>query len=77
MDNFAHGMEKSPTLPCVHPLLLSLAGEYDESEESEYNPNISSIDENDLRALRSNFYTPAESLPTLDIHFCAENGVTQ
>lgn len=66
-------MKKGLADPRVHPLFLSLAGAYDESEDT---PNISSVHEEDSRIFRSNYYTPAKNLPPLDIHFCGKNGVT-
>ena len=78
MDYFANALtsatRKGLTNPRVHPLFLSLAGAYDESEDT---PNISSVHEKDPRIFRSNYYTPAKNLPPLDIHFCGKNGVTK
>jgi hypothetical protein len=55
----------------VHPLLLSLT---ETISASETNPDISTISENDKRALRSNFYTSPNTLPPLEIHFSGQNG---
>ena len=55
----------------VHPLLLSLTAAISASET---NPDISTISENDERALRSNYYTPPDTLPPLEIHLSGQNG---
>ncbi len=55
----------------IHPLLLSLTKTINASE---INPDISSISENDERALRSDFYTSPSTFPLLDIHFSGKNG---
>lgn len=55
----------------VHPLLLSLT---ETISASETNPDISTISENDERALRSNHYTSPNALPPLEIHFSGQNG---
>jgi hypothetical protein len=55
----------------VHPLILSLT---ETINASETNPDIKTISENDERALRSNFYTPHNAFPPLEIHFSGQNG---
>jgi hypothetical protein len=55
----------------VHPLLLSLT---EAVNASETNPDISTISENDERALRSNFYTSPSEMPPLEIHSSGQNG---
>jgi hypothetical protein len=57
----------------VHPLLLSLTQTINESET---NPNISAISENDERALSSSHYTSPSKLPPLEIHFSGQNGLS-
>lgn len=42
--------------------------------EDEMSPDISSVSEDDPRALRSNYYTSPGDLPPLDIHFSGKNG---
>jgi hypothetical protein len=37
-------------------------------------PNLSSVSEDDPRALSNKFYTPPGELPPLDIHFPGQNG---
>ncbi len=55
----------------VHPLLVSLSEAVHASASS---PDISSISENDERALRSNFYTSPSEMPPLEIHSSGQNG---
>jgi len=43
-------------------------------EEAEMSPNISGISEDDPRVLRSNFYSPPESFPPLEIHISGQSG---
>ena len=42
----------------------------------ETNPDISTISENDERALRSNYYTPPDTLLPLEIHLLGQNGMS-
>jgi hypothetical protein len=62
---------KRGSAPRIHPLLLSLSEVYTESDES---PKISTIAEDDPKALRSNYYTPPSELPPLDIHVPGQDG---
>lgn len=50
---------------------MSLAAAYDESYES---PKISTISEDDPRALSNNHYAQLIEFPPLDIHFPGQNG---
>jgi len=54
----------------VHPLLLSLTATINESET---NPDVKKISENDERALQSSFYTPPSAFPPLETHFSGKN----
>ena len=63
-----------PPYPHFYPLLCSLS---EAMKKSETAINISLISEDDPRALRSNFYTSPNELPSLDILFDDENGVAQ
>lgn len=71
MNYFLDAQTRNFAPPRVHPLLLSLAAEYDKSNAS---PNIGSIYEDDPRALISNYYSSPRDLPPLDIHFSGQNG---
>jgi hypothetical protein len=72
MNIFNEACKKKPNhFVRVHPLLLSLS---ETIHASETNPDINAISENDERALRSNYYTPPDSLPPLKIHFSGQNG---
>jgi hypothetical protein len=73
MNYYANAKQTCPEAPHVHPLLLSLTEAYSESESA---PNISSVSEDDPRALRSNHYTSPSDLPPLDIHFRGKNGAS-
>jgi hypothetical protein len=55
----------------VHPLLLSLT---EIIKASHTNPDISTISENDERALKSKLYTLPSIFPPLEIHFPGQNG---
>src|SRR5713101_3209995 len=57
----------------VHPLLVSLS---EAVHASAVDPYISSISENDKRALRSNFYTLPSKMPPLEIHSSGQNGLS-
>ena len=72
MNHFERVSRRGPSCPRFHPLLLSLSKAFNESETA---PNISSISEDDPRALRGNYYTSPNDLPSLDIH--DENGAAQ
>ena len=61
----------SPMSSC-HPLLISLAEAINESRTA---PNISSVSENDPRALRSNYYTSLDEPPLLNMPFDDETSV--
>ena len=74
MNFFNNAHKLNPNLMIrIHPLLLSLSETIDESET---NPKINSISENDGRALRSNFYTSPGTFPLLEIHFSGHNGLS-
>lgn len=74
MDFYASACNSSSNLTVrVHPLLLSLSSAFDASEK---NPDLSTVSENDERALRSNFYTSPSALPPLEIHFSGQNGLS-
>ncbi|KAF8262958.1 hypothetical protein EI94DRAFT_1704378 [Lactarius quietus] len=60
--------------PHIHLLFLSLTDVISQTRNS---PDISTVSENDPRALRSNYYTAPSDLPLLDIHFNGQNGATQ
>jgi hypothetical protein len=71
MKFFTAASKRNPGLKIrVHPLLLSLTATIDESET---NPDIQAISENDERALNSDFYTPHSEFPPLEIHFSSQN----
>jgi hypothetical protein len=55
----------------VHPLLLSLTATI---HASETDPDISTISENDERALATGFYISPSELPPLEIHFLGRCG---
>jgi hypothetical protein len=55
----------------THPLLVSLGETVDANEE---NPDISTISENDKRAVGNRFYTCPSKLPPLEIHFSGQSG---
>jgi hypothetical protein len=55
----------------VHPILLSLEKTIDASETD---PDISTISENDARAVGSGYYTSPSALPPLEIHISGQNG---
>jgi hypothetical protein len=74
MNRFATLKRKGLPIPRIHPLWLSLTATYYESETA---PNISSVCEDDPRALRSNHYISPNDLPPLDIHFKGEDGAAQ
>jgi hypothetical protein len=59
-----------PPFPRFHPLLLSLSEAFNKSGTA---PDISSVSEDDPRAVRSNYYTPPNDLPPLDIPFDDKN----
>jgi hypothetical protein len=61
-------------IPRIHPLLISLTEAFNESKTA---PDISSVCEDDMRAVRSNYYTPPNLLPSLDIDFHGEHGAAQ
>ena len=71
MNYFANISREHHPCPRVHPLLISLAEAINESHTA---PNISSVSENDPRALRSNYYTSPDELPSLDMPFDDETG---
>jgi hypothetical protein len=74
MNFFANTCEKNPEHKIrTHPLLLSLTKVIDESET---NPNISAVSENDKRVLGSKFYTSPTEFPPLEIHFLGQNGLS-
>jgi hypothetical protein len=74
MNFYADSCKKSPDLTIrAHPILLSLAETINVSER---NPDLSTISENDERALRSQYYTPPSALPPLEIHFPGQNGLS-
>ena len=62
---------KSNLMIHIHPLLFSLS---ETINESETNPMINNISENDRKALRSSFYTSPGAFPPLGIHFSGQNG---
>ena len=65
--NYFHAVSRGcPRVPHVHPPFLSIAAAYNESSE---NPNISSVSEDNPRALRSNYYTSPNDVPPLDMNF--------
>jgi hypothetical protein len=66
----AHSRNSNSTIR-VHPLLLSLTETIDASET---NPDISTISENDERALGNRFYTSPSGLPPLEMHFSGQCG---
>ncbi|KAF8272285.1 hypothetical protein EI94DRAFT_1697623 [Lactarius quietus] len=70
MVYFTDAISRSGTRPCVHPLFLSLTEVISQIGNS---PDISTVSENDPRALRSNYYTAPSDLPPLDIHFNGQN----
>ncbi|KAF8257954.1 hypothetical protein EI94DRAFT_1708451 [Lactarius quietus] len=74
MVYFTDTISRSGTHPHVHPLFLSLTEVISQTGNS---PDISTVSENDPRALRSNYYTAPSDLPPLDIHFNGQNGATQ
>jgi hypothetical protein len=72
MNFYAETHDRNPNLTIrIHPLLLSLSETINVSETS---PDISTISENDERALRSNLYTSPGAFPPLEIHFSGQNG---
>ncbi|KAF8262943.1 hypothetical protein EI94DRAFT_1704366 [Lactarius quietus] len=71
---FTNAIDRSEIHPCVHLLFLSLTKAISKSGNA---PDISSVSENDPRALRSNYYTAPSDLPLLDIHFNGQNGMTK
>ena len=71
MNYYVQAKERSDQRVRAHPLLLSLTAVYEESDNA---PNINSVSEEDVRAHRSNYYTPLNELPLLDIHFNGQNG---
>ena len=72
MNYYVQAKERSDQHVRAHPLLLSLTAVYEESDNA---PNISSVSEEDVRAQRSNYYTPLNELPPLDIYFNDQNGM--
>jgi hypothetical protein len=74
MNHFSTVKREGLPTPCVHLLWLSLSAVYHKSDTA---PNISSVSEDDPRALRSNFYTSPDSLPPLDINFNGKGGAAQ
>jgi len=58
--------------PHVHPLLLSLALMFKDSETS---LNLSSVSEDNPKVLSSIYYALPKDLPLLDIHLPGQNGV--
>jgi hypothetical protein len=72
MNLYVQAKERNDQRVRAHPLLLSLTAVYQESDNA---PNISSVSEEDVRAQRSNYYTPLNELPQLDIHFNGQNGM--
>ena len=71
MNYFVNANTRSPTPPRVHPLLLSLALMFKESETS---PNLSSVSEDNPKVLSSIYYASPKDLPPLDIHLPGQNG---
>jgi hypothetical protein len=71
MNYFCDVQNKRP-IPRVHPLLLSLAEVFKESEVS---PDIGSISEDDPRVLGSEYFTSPSKFPPLDMHLSGQNGV--
>ncbi|KAF8274188.1 hypothetical protein EI94DRAFT_1696131 [Lactarius quietus] len=74
MVYFTNAISRSRMHPHIHLLFLSLTEAISQTGNS---PDISTVSENDPRALRSNYYTAPSILPPLDIHFNGQNGVTQ
>ncbi|KAF8267159.1 hypothetical protein EI94DRAFT_1701191 [Lactarius quietus] len=74
MMYFTDAIDRSGIHPHMHPLFLSLTEVISKSGNA---PDISSVSENDLRALRSNYYTAPSDLPPLDIHFNGQNASCQ
>ncbi|KAF8262980.1 hypothetical protein EI94DRAFT_1704359 [Lactarius quietus] len=70
MMYFTNAIDRSGIHPRMHLLFLSLTEAISESGNT---PDISSVSENDPRALRSNYYTAPSDLPPLDIHFNGQN----
>ena len=70
MNLYVQAEERSDQRVRAHPLLLSLTAVYQEPDNA---PNISSVSEEDVRAQRSNYYTPLNEFPLLDIHFNGQN----
>ncbi|KAF8258265.1 hypothetical protein EI94DRAFT_1708151 [Lactarius quietus] len=66
IDFFFETIAKLGKPPRTHPLLLSLTEAISKSRNA---PDISSVSEDDLRALRGNYYTAPNDLLPLDIHF--------
>jgi len=74
MSFYANACSRNSTVTIhVHSLLLSLSKTINASET---NPDISTISENDERALRSNFYALPSALPLLEIEFSGQNGLS-
>jgi hypothetical protein len=70
MRVFANARGRNLTVR-VHPLLLSLTMAINESET---NPDLSTISENDARILGNDFYTLPSAFPPLEIHISGQNG---
>ncbi|KAI9430693.1 hypothetical protein H4582DRAFT_2063481 [Lactarius indigo] len=68
--NYFVDANTSPTPPRVHPLLLSLALMFNESETS---LNMRAVSEDNSKVLSSNYYTSPKDLPLLDIHLPGQN----
>src|ERR1019366_7557238 len=72
--NYFFAVKNSSPIPRVHPLLLSLAEVFKESETS---PEISSISKDDPRVLNSKYYTTPSNFPPLDAHLSGQNGTSR
>src|SRR6266852_9730834 len=70
MNFFQANINPNSTI-CVHPLLVSLS---EAVHASALSPDISSVSENDKRALRSNFNTLPSEMPPLEIHSLGQDG---
>src|SRR5712691_4023186 len=72
MDFFQANINPNSTIR-FHLLLVSLSEAVHASASSS---DISSVSENDERALRSNFYTSPNEMPPLEIHSLDQNGLS-
>lgn len=75
MGYFNKLVEKG-TVPRVHPLLLSLTATIGAAERDLGYPDITSISENDPRALGSVYYMPQNLFPPLDMHISGQNSAS-